>query len=304
MAYYTGSVNSYEELRTVLASACGNHGWVYNNGILSKGSAYVALKLGGTGSSGEGLMVQGGTGQSGSALTLPSPNHARLGRPMAGGVWDAVAWPASYHIHIGESPDEVYVLLNTNITAFYWLAFGRSSVPSLVGSGLWLCGSAGEYAAGGAAITISPVGGSQDASRVCNAPFWAGSRASWHYLNETIQADAGKWTSADANESLLGVEWLAPLIDRSPNAWNGESVLLPIQIYQNRPESKMRLLAGLAHARYVRLHNLEPGQVITLGADQWKVYPFYKKNASAPNGGSSLGHTGTFGWALRYEEAN
>lgn len=303
MAYYTGSVTSYGELLAVLAAACTNHGWTYSNGILSKGAAFVALKLGGTGNAGEGLMAQGGTGQSGGTLIGAALHHSRLGKPSGNAIWQSTAWPASYHIHIETNPDEVYVVLNMGISAFYWLAFGMSTVASLTGTGLWLTANVGEYMSG-SGIQISETGGLQDAARACCGPFWARTRTSWHYLNEAVQADAGKWTSADATEALVGIETLAPLIQRSPNSWNGESVLLPIKVYQARAESKIRLLADLAHARYVRLHNLEPGQVITLGADQWKVYPFYKKNASVPNGGSSVDHTGTFGWALRYEEAN
>ncbi|WP_287916085.1 hypothetical protein [Comamonas sp.] len=305
MAYYTGSVNSYSDLILVVSTVCANHGWAYSNGILSKGTAFVALELGGSGSNGEGVLAQGGSGQNAGTLVDPSPIKARLGRPTSSGnYWEPVSWPVSYHIHISENPDEVYILLNVGITGYYWLAFGRSAIASLPGSGLWLSGTIGAYDSGSRGISITNTGGNRSSSDSCPAPFWGtpSSSSSASYFGETVHTGPEAW-SGFSGEALLGVSALSPLIERSPSNWNGESVLLPIRVYQTRPESKMRLVAELAHTRYVRLKNLEPGQIITLGTEQWKVYPFYKKNASSPNGGSSLSHTGTFGWALRHEEA-
>ena len=87
----------------------------------------------------------------------------------------------------------------------------------------------------------------------------------------------------------------------SPSAWNGESVLVPIQVITSRPSNLWSLVGELTHARYVRLDNLEPGQLITLGPDRWKVYPFYRKDATARDGGDGIDHTGTLGWAIRYD---
>lgn len=300
--YYTGSVTSYSDLLTVLVTYCTSHGWSYSGGILSKGAAFLALKLGGSGNAGEGLMVQGGTGQSGSTLLNPSPNHARIGRPSTGTVWDVVGWPATYHIHIGTDTNEVYVLLNTNITTYYYLAFGVSNHPGLTGTGLWLTGNVGEYP-GGSGVQISHLGGTMDNSRSCCGPFWAATPTAWQYLSETMHIEPGVWSNSTSGQQIAGIEMLSPLVGLSPNNWNGESVLLPMRVFRRMGSNKYGLLADIVHARYVRLNNLEPGQIVTLGHEQWKVYPFYKKNSAAPDGGSNINHTGTFGWAIRYAEA-
>ena len=66
-------------------------------------------------------------------------------------------------------------------------------------------------------------------------------------------------------------------------------------------ENKVRLVLEVRNARYMRIGNNDPEQVITLGPDRWKVFPFLRKNASVPDGGSVIDHSGTFGWAIRYD---
>jgi len=59
----------------------------------------------------------------------------------------------------------------------------------------------------------------------------------------------------------------------------------------------------LQNARTLRVDNYDPGQIITLGDDQWRIYPFYRKNADQRDGTTSSGgdHSGTMGWAIRYD---
>ena len=57
----------------------------------------------------------------------------------------------------------------------------------------------------------------------------------------------------------------------------------------------------LAHCRFLRIDNYQPGDIIPLGPDRWKVAPWYRKNTAQRDGGSNIQHTGTFGWAIRYD---
>lgn len=96
----------------------------------------------------------------------------------------------------------------------------------------------------------------------------------------------------------------APHLSRSPSAWNQESPLLPIQCTLVRASSKVSLVADIRNARYLRVDNHSPEQIIELGPDRWKIYPFYRKNTSARDGSVApvgTDHTGTFGWAIRYD---
>lgn len=65
----------------------------------------------------------------------------------------------------------------------------------------------------------------------------------------------------------------------------------------------------VANARYFRLGLNAARDIITVGRDRWKVYPWYKLNAadgyydasdSPGSAGGRVGHTGSFGWAIKY----
>ena len=90
-----------------------------------------------------------------------------------------------------------------------------------------------------------------------------------------------------------------PLIQRTPNTWNGEATLLPVQAYLARPSSKVSLIAELGHMRYVRIDNYNAGDIITLGADRWKVFPWWQRNAASRDGADFS--SGTLGFAVRYD---
>lgn len=296
MAYFTGSINSYNELLTALVNACTANGWAWTSGILSKGRAFVKPSV--SSANGIGLRIEGGTGQSVTNLLNPSPQAARLG-PQSASFWPAVAWPAQYHIHLGSSPDEVYVVLNTNVTDFYWLAFGLSTVP-MAGTGLWMAASAPRIDGGVYGASFSETSGSQSSYYGCPLLFWSSASYDANGNPMAIQSAAnGAWPM----HTSVGIASLRPLIERYELTWNKAAVLLPAREYIAAPENKRQLLIDAAHARLVRLGSLEPGQILQLGADRWRVYPFLRKNTASPNSGTSnaMAHSGTFGWALRYD---
>ena len=68
-----------------------------------------------------------------------------------------------------------------------------------------------------------------------------------------------------------------------------------------RASNKVSILAKIENARYLRIDNLQPEQILTFGAEKWMVFPFHKKNSSVRDGGTSIDHSGTFGWAIRYD---
>jgi len=228
----------------------------------------------------------------------------------------------AYSIHIGTSPDEVYLIVRHNVDYFYWLAFGISDVPGLPGTGAWLAAigmaSPESYTSGTSAggVFVGPEGSGTDTFDsgigTSAALFWKTSNIATSRSQNTLhcQLDGVEWADhpssggPNAAGKLLAVAQAAPHIARSPNAWNGESPLLPIQAYYTRAAAKVSLVADLKHSRYVRVDNYIPEQVITLGPDRWKIYPFYRKNTLQRDGqisGGLIDHTGTFGWAIRYD---
>ncbi|MDH1281055.1 hypothetical protein N5C56_10110 [Pseudomonas chengduensis] len=316
MAYYSGSAVGFEALRAAIFGACIDNGWSLAGDILSKGSAFVRLYIteSATTSEGAGLIAQGGTGESGGELIGGTDVRPRIGLPGLPGAVPAIVWPVEYNIHLFTEPEEVYCIIRTSVDRFFYLAFGISDVPGVGGTGLWVSGSSyrGYSSSVAAGWSSAPESGFEFYYAIgegCPCPFWRiQGGAGLQYASDVIHVglDSVGWASpstavvqsvGSVNASLAA----APHIARSPSPWNQDSPLIPIQAYLQRASSKRSLVLDLRNARYLRINNYAPGQLISLGTDTWKIYPFYQKNSSQPDGGIVISHTGTLGWAIRYD---
>lgn len=314
MPFYNGVANSFADLRTALFTACVAEGWTLTSDILTKGSAAVRIENNtvSTITKEVGLIITGGLGVSGGVLTSPSPNTPRMGA-VSSNV-NLPSWPMTYEIHIHTNPDEVYLKAIYNIDSYYWLAFGLSDSPGLLSTGQWVAANAivrQTVAGGGVNITVTSGAGSASAHSSCGI-FWQTFQqpTAAAYFNEAAIASgldgftwagnpvAGGDTNPGCFNSIISATTLLAVL---PNAWNSESPLVPILPLQWRASGKVSIVANLKHARYCRVDNYSPGQVIPLGSDRWQVQPFYRKNTIQRNGGSNIDHTGTFGWAIRYD---
>ena len=310
MPFYTGSASSFSDLRTALFNACVAEGWTLSTDVLTKGSAAVKIENNTTSVTIKdlGLVLQGGTSATGATLVNPSPVTPRMGRASTATIQPT--FPMEYYIHIFDSPDEVYLVAKSNVDYYYWLSFGLSDVPGLSSTGLWLSANAnprvGPGSSPGYAIGVSSGGINQYSGGF----FWEDgqSAASSAQNQNTIASglDSVIWSSDTASSganSKFGINGLAAstLLSVQPNAWNSESTLVRAQVFQWRDANKCSMVADIKNARYVRIDNYSPEQIITLGSDQWRVYPYYRKNLSARDGGTGIEHTGTFGFAIRYD---
>lgn len=295
MAYYTGTANDMPALRQALIDACTqpSEGWAWDgvNEVLSKGSMFLRLQV----VSGH-LTLLGRT----SAVAGAAPEVVRIGQVAA----TPLTYPLIYEIFL--FPGEVYLVINYSVDFYQWCAFGISTVDGMLGSGMWVGATLGSAAAG-SGINITPTSGgsfSNDASSgalfYTTTGNWPAARNCWVHTD----LDSQGWLMAQALDGFqVGIGATVPLIGLLPSAWNNEATLLPIRSYKVRPSSKNSLTADLEHARHTRVDNYDPGQVISLGEDRWKIFPWYRKNSAARDGGggAAVNHSGTFGWAIRYE---
>ena len=310
MAYYTGSVSNYTELLNVLVNSCVAEGWAWADGILSKGAIFVrpfAREVFDSSSGqryGAGLIIEGGTGKQGVSLVNPSIVKPRLGSSgLDTTLAPQVLWPAQYNLHIFDT--EVFLILKFNVEYYYRLAFGISNIQD---TGMWLSGYAPEWTE----ITVGVQwngfdmthdGGASTGLGRVTAPFWRSVRSTAAYLNADVVLFQGSWQGNVANSTSEGFIFshkaLSPLFSLK-NQWNSEVVLLPFKCYLQRASGKVSMLLDLAYARLLRIDNFEPEQIITLGNVKWKIYPFLRKNIQVADTGSGT-HSGTFGWAIRYD---
>lgn len=292
MAYYSGSANDMSAVHNALVESCLAEGWAFNSStnVLSKGSVYLKVEV-----IAGYLSAIGRT----SADSGDAPNAVRIGR--IGAI--EISWPAAWEVFVFDI--EVYLVVNYRVDYYQWMAFGQSTITSLPGTGMWCAATGGGLTDPNNQLFITPTGGGTAGTdaKTCGAPFWATVAIEESGRNSFVHHNLGGrgWSLSLDGFYYAGAAALAPLIGLLPNTWNSEAVLLPIHAHAIRASQKVSKVASLVNARYTRVDHYLPGQVIALGNDRWKVFPFYRKDMSARDGGNNVAHSGSLGWAIRYE---
>jgi len=294
MAYVSGTAATFAELVAGIRNACTANGWTLSGEVLHKGTVYQRVRV-----NGNFIDSQGGTGIDGSnKLTGAAASAARIGSLSSDSKIPPITFPASYQVFISTDPDEVMVVVSYGADLYQWLAWGKSSV-ALPGTGGWFSGtmSSSTYTDRTNGIYMTSAGGTAwDSLTLCPALFWADQRTTerGEFVNHGIGA-AG-WDGV----GIIATQYRQPMDAITPNAYNNQAVLLPIQCYTTAyGSSKVALVVDVQSIRAISINNLNPGEIITLGPDRWKVFPWYKKTtATNMTQGDS---TGKYGFAVRYD---
>lgn len=305
MTYYMGACSSYQNLANQLVEKCQAHGWAWDGSILSKDDLFIKIESQDTtrNNAPAGIILTGSTTGGDDFILHSSITRVRMGSPHQTKL--SANFPALYHLFIFEG--EIYLIMKFDYDKFFYLAFGKSTllqknqVQGTTSNGLWLSATACYFAHNNYGIDINTTGGGSGGAINSSAvaPFW--NRYNWQrdWSNSLIchGLDDILWSSGNSRA------WCSfePLINRMPTNHFSDSPLLPYNIYLERPENKMSLICQFENARFLRIDNHEPEQIITLGYEKWMVFPCYRKNIAVRNAGSRVEHTGTFGWAIRYE---
>jgi hypothetical protein len=309
MAYYSGTASSLTALKNALLTHAQADGWTLTVDVLSKAGVYFQIGLTSTSITCLGCESN--------AVANPAPDIVSIGRlfQRSGYPTKEISFPCNYEVF--GFAQELYLVVNYDVDRYQWMAFGKSKVPGLVNSGGWCGASVGKYTStgGGTDTTYVLMGqefGGDSYGEICPALFWAtdfghyNSRNFW--VNHGLDSDGWTWYGS-ASSNPIGIRHAIPLLGLQPSSWNSETALLPLRAYKQRSSYKSSLVVDLEFARLVRMDNLSPGDILTIGPDKWKVFPWYKKNTAARNasgvslssGYTYVDHTGTFGWAIRYE---
>lgn len=304
MAYQTGTVNSLADIQTVIRTFLVDNGWTWDAGssTIYKDTVFVEMSIfdnrvlfrasTSLGAGYSGYVAVGG-------LRVPTPTLA-------------VTFPATYRAFLAD--DEFYFVVNYDVTRYQFVTFGKSTVDLSdsggVGTFLSATGSSSPISLGFLfPINTSPSGEIPASGTlpglISAGPFFSRTTPSGNLPPASFvhsNLDGGGWELRDGYFGI-GNSFQGNTLGVLPNQWNGESPLLPIRAYKARSEGKISLVLDLRHARQCRVDNFNDAEVITIGSDQWQVFPHHRRNASARDGGTANGngmdHTGTFGWAIR-----
>jgi len=308
MAYTSGTASSMADLKTALENACVANGWTLTSGILSKSGTYFQL----TAETAQ-LTLRGGTGQTGA--TLDDQPAGSAGARIINSLGTTWTYPVNYEIHNFAGPDEVYFIVNYNADYYQHLNFGKSDVLGIGGTGNWFTGSySTAYTSANAGTEFSIYAGATDSFAPYNGANVFGLFTAYHesssnsYIHTGLEVTSWKISrNGSVVGTLLPLHWAAGLIHSLPNLTNNATVLIPVKAIQIRNSGGRTIVANPKNARFLRIDYINPGDIITFGAERWKVYPFYRKNASERNGvfinNGSATHSGTIACAIRYTGA-
>lgn len=269
MAYYSGQAASFSELLSALKTAVELNGWMISGDIIYKDDCFVKVTA-----SANSLLIHGGTGASAGNLTGIAHSDAYCLIKAIGTT--AVTFPVEYNIHILD--DQVYLVIRYGIDFYQWLAFGVAENIAGVGTGNWYGAS---VCHNGASDGISIGTGLQSGGyTTAGAPFWNTGNFQWGrfrtaYLN--IPTDGVEWLGQGQDNAPLIQVGLTQLLDRQPSSWNSEAILLPAHVWVPRASNKSSIVARLRGCRLLRIDHYQPEQIIQIGHDKWKIYPFYRK---------------------------
>lgn len=298
--FYTGNFSTFASLKTSVETALQTEGWTLSSGILSKSGVYVRFT-----SNVDYLQMEAGTGQAGSTLNGAQTFGVRI-MSHIGAVFN---FPASYDLHIFDSPDEVYLVVNYNSDRYQQISFGKSNVLQIGGTGNWFTGSFNS--------TQTPAGNQRVYMSVNNESLgssFAGYQLGLFFECDTTNSpgssihtglDTTSWKTVYANDgNLQGAgDTVAGLMASLPSDYNQNTVLLPVHVPQKRLSQGITIVASLVNVRLCRNDNHLAGEIVPYGGEDWKVYPFHRKNADQRNGvawSTGADHSGTYAFAVRY----
>lgn len=313
MAYQTGSANSLADIQNVIQTFLTANGWSWDSGstTIYKGTMFVKFIA----PTADKVLFRGKTALSGGTDT---PNDVGMGRFMdntSGNVPAILTFPCTYFAFLDS--DEFYFIVNYDVVRYQFVAWGKSTIDTGTnGTGMFITGSVcqryvtGGYGSLGCGIDMTIYGNTGNMPWYgfkSVSPFWDHTQqtgAGTDQRNSFIHTDFGSpdWSLAWYDGSyyqMVGNKDMQDLIGVIPNAWNGESPLLPFRVYRRRTEAKVSLVADFKNSRKCRIDNFNDQEIITIGADQWQIFPFHKRSMTSRNAGYWVDHTGTFGWALR-----
>lgn len=234
----------------------------------------------------------------------------------------------TYHLFASASPDQLFCVAETSPGSFQFLGGGLLQKHGSYTGGEWLTGSF--YVDGYTHPSSTNLfdfylsGGNQN--RINMMPFldYQVAPGSWmmmatlvraecdgktgfapmHYLGSTSPPTWTNFTGTVLKGIFEGrqinavnyIDLLTRWYDYAPASLNGITPLLPFHLYAARPSGFWSPIGYPPHLRFLNMLNYAPGDLITLGSEQWMVFPGYIKSAALANRTSHL-----YGYAVRYE---
>lgn len=215
----------------------------------------------------------------------------------------------AYDFFEGEGQDGPYVHVVVEVQAGQFKHFGTGVLnkEGAIATGQYTYGANWYHGYSGSTPDIS---NPDYASHGVPFDSRSGGSGVWGYIRADADGASPNWLTGRQGAGNLAAGWSANatasgsstgtiggLSRSSPSVMTGRTHLWPMWAMAARPSNYYSPVGYPADFRFVRLDYLNPREVITLGTDQWRVFPVIRKNGlnAEPN-------SGTYGYAYRINE--
>lgn len=306
MAFQSVVVNSAVDLKAAIETFAQSNGWTLVSDVLSKNDCYVKLTV----ASVNEIRIQGAKNGDFAGVNLP-PHYNRI---------CISTWPSNAAVNMVafSDPDIIWMTMNYDVVKFHHIGFGNMVKYGAWTGGQWFFAThttynsdtrCASYVDGLAGVGYGYGGEAAlfwDARCIDD---WSGG---YIHTNSTfVECDLrGRiWeppASADENLNYFTARVISPIHRKNPNVFNGQTLLTPFQVWLKSADGYLQCLGHVDHVRWVKLTNYNPGDLITLGSEKWKLYPWCVHDVTYPDGkgsrySSQSASTGVLGVAVKYD---
>lgn len=312
MAYQTGSLTDLLSLKTAIYTFLTSNGWTQNGQVVEKGNVFVRLHH--TNSSQSHIKVYGGTGKDGGNNLLDE----EIGGTLPDRKFNIQLGTYTYHFFLESTPkDQFYCIVNYGLQCG-WICFGEivkmgiftglgtyfgasyySTIDTGTGTSKWF-----SYGAG----TTDGANNGELVSNMNPFPFMATNSVSQNCILQ-CELYGDKWVgntgqiSGSDEETCLSQVTTFNLNMSGHNEYNSQAVLVPFYLTGMRGNDDLSFFGYIDQIRNVRQTDFNIADLMTIGADQWMIFPGYKRGFTQPNGTgwpSGANDSGLHGTAIKY----
>lgn len=317
MAYQSASATDAADLLDKLRLFLQGAGWTidawadYLGGkalCVNRSGCYATFRTIPTGGTGVGvgsdpapfIGVLGHTGYSGAATpgNLAEASPELLSNAMAGPY---VGY--DFFEGVGADGPYVHVVVETQAGIFKHFGSGVLNREGVFTSGQYLHAARWHY--NDSPSSSYPISNPDYANPAHHTPFDARASYAGTYVRADVDGASPNWMGGNnlgggfsqnggGSSSALDAATLRGPYLAGASALTGRTPLWPLWLLGRRPSNLGSPLGYPPDLRFIRMDNYNPKDVLTLGTDQWKVFPLIRKN-----GATGEPNSGVYGYAYR-----
>jgi hypothetical protein len=296
--YQTGSATGPADLVSQLLTFVAAHGWTVNTptsgSVLVKDTVVVGIS-----SDSDEVFLRGAITYNAGAAWNAQTNNSGITVAVNTG---AGPFP-SYHFFVGDEGGMDYVHVTVEVATGIYRHF---VLGELVKSGSYTGGVYVDGVRWATGSTSANVPDSTSHQSICDTSH-SGSAESGHIWidydsksNNWQRVQSSSTSSADSclggsrGNSIDSFLSSTPFLD-----WNLRQMLKPLRYFANRASSLRSPIGRIPNMRVCYMNALSPTEVITIGGEDWIVFPVAQRTESFGSTSSSIVSSGYYGYAHR-----